>query len=192
MKKLALAALAARAAFSIRAADRFVFSSDGATVGSSPRELPTQGVSLASGQVVVGLHALGDERRAECGWYRVLPGEKPVAESNEVWRVSGYTFSTNGTATAQYSCTWRKVQPKTYSKLAVITALKSLPGLNGDANAWTSVKRAIEEADLADEWNACTYLAEDNALFAALKARAAAMTGLSEDEIEEVLSKCLY
>ena len=83
---------------SILLAALFIFSGDGATVGSSPRELPTQGVSLATGQVVVGLHALGDAERAECGWYRVLPGEKPVAQSNEVWRVSGYAFSTNGTA----------------------------------------------------------------------------------------------
>jgi len=187
--KLALATLATLStAF---AADKFIYSGDGATVGSSPRELPTQGVSLTTGKVVVGLYSLDDAGRADCGWYRIVETPHPEAQSNEYYTVTGYTF-TNYTAQTNWACNWRPVEPVRYSKLAIITALKTLNGSNGDANAWISVKKAIEAADLMDEWNACTYLATDNALFAALKAQAAAITGMSEAQVEAVLRECVY
>lgn len=173
------------------AADSFIFSSDAHTVGSSPRELPTQGVSLTTGKVVVGLHALDDSGRADCGWYRIVTTPHPAAQSNEYYTVTGYNF-TNYTAETVWTCRWRKVTPTKYSKLAVITALKTLPGANGDANAWISVKKAIQAADLMDEWNACTYLATDNALFAALKAQAVTITGMTEAQVEAVLKECVY
>ena len=197
MKKaivIVLPLLAAAAFTPTFSADRFIFTRDGATVGSSPSALPTQGANLKTGLVVVGLHALTDAERAECGWYRIADTTRPVAQSNEVWRVIGYTFAapTNGLCTAQWACTWRKVAPKRYSKLDVITALKTVNGASGDANAWIGVKKAIQAADLMDEWNAATYLAEDNALFLAIKAQAAALTGLSEAQIAALLDKCIY
>lgn len=174
-------------------ADRFIFSRDAATAGSSPSALPTQGVNLASGRVVVGLHALSDAERADCGWYRIADTTRPVAQSNEVWRVSGYTFNapTNGLCTATWTCSWRQLPAKRYSKLDIITTLKSVNCGDG-ANAWARVKAAIESADLMDEWNAATYLAEDNPLFVAVKAQAAAITGLSEAQIAALLDKCIY
>lgn len=173
------------------AADKFIYSGDGVSVGSSPRELPTQGLSLSTGKVVVGLLSLDDAGRADCGWYRIVQTEHPAAQSNEYYTVSGYAF-TNFTAETIWSCRWHAVEPVKYSKLAVITALKTLPGANGDANAWISVRKAIEAADLMDEWNACTYLATDNALFAALKAQAVTITGMTEAQVEAVLKECVY
>ena len=49
-----------------------------------------------------------------------------------------------------------------------------------------------QAADLMDEWNACTYLATDNALFAALKAQAVTITGMTEAQVEAVLKECVY
>lgn len=173
------------------AADKYVYSNDGSTVGSSPRELPTQGVSLSTGKVVVGLHALDDAARADCGWYRIVTTSHPEAQTNEYYAVTGYSF-TNCTAETVWTCKWRKVTPTKYSKLSIITALKTVNGSAGDANAWISVKKAIEAADLMDEWNACTYLSTDNALFTALKAQAGAITGMSETQVDELLKNCVY
>lgn len=173
------------------AAGKFIYSNDGVTVGSSPRELPTQGVSRTTGKVVVGLLSLDDAARADCGWYRIVTTEHPAAQSNEYYTVTGYSF-TNYTAETVWTCKWRKVTPTKYSKLAIITALKTVNGAAGDANAWISVKKAIEAADLMDEWNACTYLSTDNALFTALKAQASAITGMSDAQIEELLKNCIY
>lgn len=175
------------------AADKYIYSNDGSTVGSSPSALPTQGVSLSTGKVIVGLHALSDAERAACGWYRIADTTRPVAQSNEVWRVSGYSFNvpTNGLCTAEWECSWRQLPPKRYSKLDIITTLKSVNCGDG-ANAWARVKAAIESADLMDEWNAATYLAEDNPLFVAVKAQAAAITGLSEAQIAALLDKCIW
>lgn len=175
------------------ASERFVFSRDAVTAGSNPMPLPTQGVSLRDGRVIVGLHALSADYRTECGWYLYDPSRKPVAQSNEVWRVSGYDFDVrSGRAIARWDCAWRKVAAKRYSKLDIITTLKTVNGVPGDANAWVSVRRAIEAADLMDEWNACTYLAEDHPLFAALRAQAAQITGMSEAQIAALLERCIY
>ena len=189
MKRFLLAFVMAAAV--VARADSFVFSADGQTVGSLPRELPTQGVSLSKGWVVVGLHALDDAGRADCGWYRVVPGTKPVAQSNEVWRVTGYTF-TNYTAVAVYTCSWKKVVPKKYSKLSIITELEKLPGAGEDASAWVTVRKAIEARGLMDKWNACTYIEESHAVFAEYKAQIAALAGLTEAEINTILSRCIY
>lgn len=190
MKKT-LAIFAIAAALCASAADKFIYSNDGQTVGSSPRELPTQGVSLSTGKVVVGLLSLGDAERADCGWYRIVTTSHPEAQSNEYYTVTGYSF-TNYTAQTVWTCKWKKVTPTKYSKLSIITALKTVNGAAGDANAWISVKKAIEAADLMDEWNACTYLSTDNALFTAIKAQAGAITGMSEAQIDELLKNCIY
>jgi hypothetical protein len=192
MKRIFTLSVMLCAACVAAAVDKFLYSGDGgATIGSSPRELPTQGVSLSTGKVIVGLYSLDDAGRADCGWYRIVTTEHPAAQSNEYYVVSGYTF-TNYTAQTVWTCKWKKVAPVKYSKLAIITALKTLNGANGDANAWVSVRKAIEAADLMDEWNACTYLATDNALFIALKAQAVAITGMSEEQVEAVLKECIY
>ena len=181
MKKT-LAIFAIAAALCASAADKFIYSNDG---------LPTQGVSRTTGKVVVGLLSLDDAARADCGWYRIVTTEHPAAQSNEYYTVTGYNF-TNYTAETVWTRRWRKVTPTKYSKLSIITALKTVNGAAGDANAWISVKKAIEAADLMDEWNACTYLSTDNALFTAIKAQAGAITGMSEAQIDELLKNCVY
>ena len=107
MKKV-LACLAISACFMAGAQELYVFSADGASVGSRPRELPSQGFDRATGRVVVGLHARTDAERAACGWWRVVATPRPgVAASNEYWAVCGYSF-TNGTAVTRWEKRRRK------------------------------------------------------------------------------------
>jgi len=162
------------------AADKFVFSSDGQTAGSAARELPTQGVSLTTGRVIVGLHALGDAERADCGWYRVVPGERPTAHSNEVWRVSGYSFDAGGTCAPTWECFWRKVKPRTFSKMRIVAALKT-------AGVWPQVKAWMEEADLYDLYLAAQDFAEDDPNFLAGRAALQQLLGWTDEQVEAVL-----
>ncbi len=62
-------------------ADQFVFSKDGRTVTAGPRELPSVGVRLDTGQAVLGLHGADGATQAACGWYRVLPAQTKIADT---------------------------------------------------------------------------------------------------------------
>ena len=172
MKKtlLVLAALAAFAAL----ADKFLFSADGQTQGCSPRELPSQGVSLTTHKVVVGLHALDDLARKDCGWYRII--ETPKPDTNHYWRCTNYTFNANGTASKVWSEFTPPVRP------AGTTA----------ANKWIEVKAAIEAQGYLDKWNACTYITGDNPVFVAAKPQIAALMGVTVKELDDLLATCKY
>lgn len=146
-----LAALAAGAAF--------VFSGDGVHAGSAPRELPSQAVRLGTEDVVVGLHALGDEARAACGWYRVVPSAppaEPALQSNEVWRASGWAFSPTGTCSRTYTIAWRRIAPRTWTPLAIKRAC-------GDR--WPAVRAALQSADIYEDFMMAQELREDDAAF---------------------------
>lgn len=180
MKKTA-AILFTLAALVALSADKFIFSLDGQTVGSSPRELPTQGVNLADGRVIVGLHALTDAERGACGWYRILPSVAPVAHSNEVWRITSYTFA-EGTATPVYTCSWKKVKPRTFSKLKIVAALM-------EAGVWPQVKAFIEQQGLYDLYLAAQDFSEDNAYFIQGKAALQQSLGWTDEQVEAILKK---
>ena len=164
------------------AADRFVFSSDGVTAGSSERELPSQGYDRVTGRVVVGLHARTDEERAACGWWRVIPTDRPEAQSNEVWRVGGYAFG-GGCATQVWACAWRKVTPRRFSKLKVVAALMQ-------AGVWPQVKQWIEANGLYDLYLAAQDFAEDNEYFTQGKAQLQAALGWTDAQVETLLKEC--
>ena len=134
----------------------FLFSADGTTAGSSPRELPSQGLDRETGQVVVGLHALTDAQRARCGWYRIVPGTHPEAQSNEYWKVSGYAFDAGGLATEQYTRGWKRVKVRTWTPLAIKRAC-------GDK--WATVKSALQGADIYEDFMIAQELREDDAAF---------------------------
>jgi hypothetical protein len=88
MKRLALLPLLC--ALSAPAADLYVFSSDATNVLSRPRELPSAALRLDTREAVFGLHALSDAERGACGWYRVLPPERPEWATNHVAVVTNY------------------------------------------------------------------------------------------------------
>lgn len=187
MKKtlLVLAALAAFAAL----ADKFLFSADGVTQGCTPRELPSQGVSLTTHKVVVGLHALDDLARKDCGWYRLIETQKP--DTNHYWRCTNYIFNANGTASKVWSEYTPPARPVQYSKYAIIEKLEQMPGTTA-ANKWIEVKAAIESQGYLDKWNACTYITGDNPVFVAAKPQIAALMGMTVKELDDLLATCKY
>ena len=181
MKK-ALLAMCALAACLCAQADRFIFSADGVTVGSVPRELPAQGFNRQTGQVVVGLHARTDAERAACGWWRIVETPKPgVVFSNEFWTVSGYTF-TNNLAYTAWGKKWRRLGTRRFSKLAIVAALQR-------EGVWPQVKAWIEARGLTDLYLAAQDFAENNEYFTQGKAALKAELGWTDEKVEAILKE---
>ena len=170
-------------ASSSAAADLFIFSADGVEVGSKPRELPSQGYNRTTGQVVVGLHARTDAERAACGWWRVIPTERPEAQSNEVWRVGGYDFG-GGCATQKWSCTWRKVKPVKYSRLSIYMALAQL-------GKWETAKAWMESQGLYTAFMLAQEISSDHPQFVAVKSQVAVVLGLTDAQVDAILKECI-
>ncbi len=180
MKKLfALLILAATALM----ADSFLFSQDGVKQGSGLRELPSQGVNLKTGAVVVGLHALTDEQRMECGWYRWENNPRP--DTNHYWRCTNYIFTATGTARSVWTQYTPRPRALKYSKLSILEKLAEM-------GKWADVKALLESEGYIDYWNACTYIAADNPRFLSMKPAIAAALGISEKQLDEILAGCLY
>ena len=165
------------------AADQYMFSRDGVTKGSGLRELPSQGVDLKTGRVVVGLHALDDIGRMSCGWYRFEANARP--DTNTYWRVTNYVFSATGTVRAVWAPYTPPARALRYSKLAILERLAEM-------GKWADVKAAMESSGYLDRWNACTYIAADNASFLAIKPAIAQVLGVSEKQLDEMLAECIY
>ena len=169
--------------------NQFMFSADGATPGSSLRDLLSQAVNLETHQVVIGLHALPNVERAKCGWYQLDYQQKP--DTNHYWRATNYVFSATGTVRNVWTEYTPKPKAERYSKLSIIERLMQMNSGEG-RNKWTEVKAKIEEMGLMDEWYACTYIQGDNPKFVAAKPVIAAFLGMTEKELDDWLSKCRY
>ena len=150
-----LIVLAVMGVLGVLGAERFIFSADGVTAGSSPRELPSQGFDRSTGRVVVGLHMRTDEECAACGWWRIVQTPKPEAQSNEVWRVTAYDFG-GGCATQRWTCSWRKVEPRTWTPLAIKRACGA---------RWPTVKAALQQADIYEDFVMAQEIREDDDAF---------------------------
>lgn len=98
MKRLAILAFVATSA---AAADLYLFSSDGTNALSRPRELPSAALRLDTHEAVFGLHALTDEERGACGWYRILAPERPDWATNHVAVVTNYHIRAEWIPTAR-------------------------------------------------------------------------------------------
>jgi hypothetical protein len=167
----------------VAAFDLFVFSADGVTAGSAERELPSQGYDRVTGRVVVGLHARTDLERAACGWWRVIPTERPEAQSNEVWGVGGYDFG-GGCATQKWSCTWRKVKPVKYSRLSIYAALAQL-------GKWETAETWMKEQGLYTAFMLAQEISSDHPQFVAVKSQVAAVLGLTDAQVDAILKECI-
>ena len=187
MKRFLLAAAICALLFggmNAAAQDKFIFSADGMTVGSAPRELPSQGFDRVTGQVVVGLHMRTDAERAACGWWRIVPTPQPgIVFSNEYWAVTGYTF-TNSVACQAWGKKWRKVKPVKYSRLSIYMALRDIAKWD-DAEAWMKAHGVYEPFMFAQA------ISSDHPLFTAAKAQAAAALGLTEGQVDAMLKECV-
>ena len=166
------------------AQDKYVFSADGATVGSAPRELPSQGFDRVTGRVVVGLHARTDAEKAACGWWRIVATPKPgIVASNEYWAVGGYAF-TNGTAVTEWEKRWRKVQPVKYSRLSIYMALKEL-------GKWDAAEAFMRANGLYEPFMFAQEISSDHPQFIAVKAQVAEALGLTIEQVDALLKECV-
>lgn len=76
-----------------------------------------------------------------------------------------------------------KTIPKKYSKLSIIRALKEI-------DLWNTVKETLIANDAWDEWEAATYLLEDDPMFIAMKTMLS--TAYPDVNVDTILTKCLY
>lgn len=76
-----------------------------------------------------------------------------------------------------------KTIPKKYSKLFIIRALKEI-------DLWNTVKETLIANDAWDEWEAATYLLEDDPMFIAMKTMLS--TAYPDVNVDTILTKCLY
>ena len=182
------AALAFSAGAELR--DKFMFSADGVTKGSSLRELPSQGVNLVTHQVVIGLHALPNSERVKCGWYQLDYQQKP--DTNHYWKATNYVFRADGTVRNTWTEYRPPARPMKYSKLSIIERLEQMNGSEEGRNKWTEVKAKLEEMGLLDKWNACTYIQGNDPNFVAAKPMISAFLGMTEKQLDDWLSKCVY
>lgn len=115
-------------------AESYVFVKEGRIV-AGPRDLPSVGVRLDTGQPVLGLHGASDSARAACGWYRVIP-DTAKAASNQVAGAASYTIGKDAVQEKLAFVERRVVTPQV--RLAAI--LDSLPGETDDARVSALIK----------------------------------------------------
>lgn len=171
----------------VAVADQYIFSADGVAVGSSPRDLPSQGVRLSDGSVIVGLQALTDAQRVECGWYRLLPladDPKPVSVSNETYRVKGYTFAATGTAKRVWMPYVKPVKTIRYSKLKIYEKLVKM-------GYWPSVKAWLNEQNLWEAFLIAQDVASDNVQFVQGLTYIVKQLGLTDEQVREFFADCI-
>lgn len=164
--------------------EKYVFSADGVTVGSAPRDLPSQGYDRITHQVVVGLGMRTDAEKAACGWWRIVETPPPgIVVSNEIWVASGYTF-TNSVAYQGWAKRWRKVVPVKYSRLSIYMALANM-------GKWETAKAWMEQQGLYTAFMLAQEISSDHPQFVAGKAQLQSVLGWTDAQIEALLKECI-
>ena len=124
-----------------------------------------------------------EESYLAAGWKKVVD-EKPAPEPGCAVCFSGW--EERGDAIV---CIYKQVEVETparvFSKLKIVEALKA-------ANMWVLVKTWIEEKGYYDYYVAAQNFRDDNPLFNEAVAALKAYAHLTDERIEEVLSKCIY
>ena len=164
----------------------WVYSRDGTNATLSARAtLPVQGVSLSTGEVVVGLPNLGPAAWVDCGYWPTRLTPKPVPVSNEVYQVGGWILDR---AVPEATPIWTPrvppVRPKgDYSKRKVYLALKQL-------GAWDAAKAWMQSSGCWEDWEYATTLEERDPLIQAAVPALSSALGLPEARIWEILDQC--
>ena len=117
------------------------------------------------------------------GWKKVVDS-KPDPEPGCIVCISGW--EENGDTIV---CIYKQVEVETparvFSKLKLVESLKA-------ASMWVLVKTWIEEKGYYDYYVAAQNFREDNELFKEAVAALKEYAHLTDERIEEVLSKCIY
>lgn len=149
-------------ACSASAVDLYVFSRDGKTVVSSPRELPSVGQPLNEPNTVVVLWSATDAARAACGWYRYVPCADVCP--------SGMAVSNRWTEIvsplAYGRASWKPLPARNFeiSKYKLLTNLAATNALDGFVaylNADATRKLLWDAAATLDSTNAMVRAAAD-------------------------------
>ena len=167
---------------------------------------------LTEGQIVYAPESLDTEdgklmNPAEAsylaaGWKKVVE-EPPAAEDGKLVEVSGWT-ETEDTLTCVYKqvdapspqggtgsggdsdmpSAPAPVGKRIFSKLKLVAALKA-------ADKWVLVKTWLEEKAYYDYYLAAQNFAEDNALFVEGRNAIKGYLGMTDEQIETILSQCI-
>lgn len=144
---------------SVLSADLFVFSRDGKTATTSPRELPSVGQPIGNPTAVVFLLSASDADRASCGWYPCVRSSKTAPAG---FRVSGRAWAIEeAQAIEQLSFTPIPMKNYELSKFKIVQGLHAVGALEGFMS--------YLNADVTRKfmWDAATTLDSTNTLVVA-------------------------
>lgn len=139
--------------------------------------------AVIDGSTVCG--QLPEDYLNSIGWYRLdeLPGPNP----RDGYHLEPRYAYDSAEAPTRVVRSWAEVQdppppPRSLSKVKLMRALKA-------RSLWISVKAFIEASeDYADEWALSTTLDEDNALIVSAVAALKQSLGLTDEQVETILS----
>lgn len=178
-----LCALLLFLATSLYAVDAYVWCGTNTIATSSARPLPVQGVSLTTGKVVVGLPQRSRVEVADCGWYKIKSADKPVAYSNEVYRLAGYRRE-GLDAVPFYSRSFKPVVPVEYSRRLLYREFVTL-------GAWDKVRDWMQSQGVWEDFLFATTLESDDALMVGAIKAIPGVIGITEAQLKEILSRCV-
>lgn len=146
MRMLALISLLALYA---AAADQYVYVRAGA-VACQPRDLPSVGVRLDTGDVVLGLHGADSALCAACGWYRVRPHTSKLAPGQYI---AGRTYQVGKDAVQEVVTLGQTVTQTPAQRIAAV--LDSIPAATDDERV-SALIRAVATSVTGKLDKACT------------------------------------
>jgi hypothetical protein len=139
--------------------------------------------AVIDGSTVCG--QLPEDYLNSIGWYRLE--ETPAPEPREGYHFEPRYAYDSAEAPTRVVRSWAEVQnppppPRSLSKVKLMRALKA-------RSLWLPVKAFIEASeDYADEWALSTTLDEDNALIVSAIAALKQSLGLTDEQVETILS----
>ena len=166
-------------AFGAFAADLYVYSPDGAAIGSAPRELPSVGVRLDNHQAVLGLYGSDDATRAACGWYRCISATNAAPEGSVV---ASRSYAIMG-ALAMETLTF-KPRPAANVEISKFRLLENLAAL-GAEDAFCDY--IASDVRIQRRWDASTTLDSTNAMVVAAMAGLSAELGIDASAITNLI-----
>ena len=119
--------------------------------------------------------------------YKKVSDTPPAADDGCHVEVTGYT-ETADTITVVYKQvpgSSESTNPRTFSKLKLVSALKA-------KDKWVLVKTWIEEKGYYDYYVAAQNFTEDHPIFLEAVAAIKNYTGMTDADVESILSQCIY
>jgi len=138
--------------------------------------------AVIDGSTVCG--QLPEDYLNSIGWYRLE--ETPMPEPREGYHFEArYTYDSDETPTCVVR-SWAEVQdppppPRSFSKRRLYRALST-------AGVWAATKTYMEGAGVWEDWDFATTLDEDDPLIVSAVAALKAQLGLTDEQVEAILS----